>query len=172
MRSAEARIAFLVRGVVRQAMSDAGVQHVSIVGRGARRDLVERWCEVRVTDPPAMDALLLSTASKTELLLGGVPRADVHPLGDLYASELEPFCGSVGVSPPIDELAERAGLPALDRALRRLLDERRDPEAAFAHAPQIRNDVLQLLERTRFHRSRIGVVPKIGARTLGIDLLI
>ena len=172
MRSAEARIAFIVRGVVRQAMQDAGVQHVSIIGNGARHDLVARWCEVTPTDAPTSGALLLSTASKTELLLAGVPRADVHPLGDLYASELEPFCGRIGVGPPADGLAERAGLPALDLALRRLLDERRDPEAAFAHVPKIRNDVLQLLERTRFHRGRIGVVPKIGARTLGIDLFI
>lgn len=173
MTTPEARVAFVVRGVVQQAMVDARATGAEIVGRaGSQRELVERWCDVAPNHPGARN-LLVSAANKTELLLGEPDRADVYPIGDFYASELEQFGVAGELSEPVARLANAAGgVAQLDDVLRRLIDERRDVESACANAPHVRDEVIRLLEQNRFVRSRIGVVPKIGARTLGIDLFI
>lgn len=171
--SAEARVAFIIRGVVKQAMRDAGLEHVTVVGSEARRELVRRWCHVDIADNASGAALLLDTATKTELLLGQISPANLYPFGDLYASELADLGQNFDLSPDLKPIADRAGGTAqLDHVLRRLLDERRDPDEAFGEAPQLRAKVMQRLERTRFFRMQMGVVPKIGPRTLGIDLFV
>ena len=173
MQTPEARIAFIVRGVVQQAMRDAGAKHVKLAGCEQRqKELVLQWCDVAQTED-AGALIVLSAANKTELLLGQPPRADVYPLGDLYASDIEDLAGSYEIGGAVKRLADAAGgVRALDRALRSLLEERREPNQAFAHIPQVRDDVLEQLQNSRFRRLHIGVVPKIGARTLGIDLFI
>jgi hypothetical protein len=170
MQSAEARVAFVVRGVVLQAMQDARMRALACVG--ARTDavlLLERWCGISLAG--SEPALRVSPANKTELLLSdAVEAADLYPLGDLYASELTPWGGFVP-DPDIEALAREAGgIDRMDAALRRLLDERRPADAAFADLPHIRDAVMTRLQKTRFRRAHAGLVPKLGARTIGIDL--
>ena len=170
MQSAEARIAFVVRGVVRQAIEDAGV--AGLACSGPRTDavlLIERWCGRHLDGSPP--ALMVGTANKTQLLLSArLEPADLYPLGDLYASELIPWGGYVP-DPDLDDLVGKAGgIDRMDAALRRLLDERRPADAAFADLPHIRDAVMTRLRKTRFRRAHNGLVPKVGARTIGIDL--
>lgn len=170
MTEAAARIAFVVRGVVRQAMTDAGETQIRLVHEpAAQSELIEQWCALRFSG----HGLAINAANKTELLLGAAAPAAVFPLGDLYASEVAAMCGSFELSPAARELADAAGgIEPLDQALRKLLDERRDPAAAFQHIPALREPVLRRLQQTRFRRARSGIVPKLGARTIGIDLFI
>jgi hypothetical protein len=172
MQTAEARVAFIVRGVLHQALHDAGLSSVKFVGCEERqRQLVVDWCDVVQNDTG--ETLLVSAANKTELLLGDPARADVYPLGDLYASDVEQLCGSYELGPGAKGLADGAGgVRQLDQALRALFEERREAEQAFAHIAHVRDDVLQRLENNRFRLTHVGVVPKIGARTIGIDLFI
>jgi hypothetical protein len=173
MPAPEARIAFIVRGVVRQALKDGGFTSIKFVGcEQLQQKLVLGWCDV-VQDNDSGNALLISAANKTDLLLDEPLRADVYPLGDLYASDIVQFCGSYELGDSAKRLADAAGgIRELDRALRGLLEERREPDHAFAHIANVRDDVLQRLEHNRFRLTHVGVVPKIGARTLGIDLFI
>jgi hypothetical protein len=168
--SAEARAAFVVRGVVRQALADAGVSALVLVEPPtAASKLIERWCGLPFTD--ADRALTVSAACKTQLLLATDPlSADLYPLGDLYARDLATFGVSID-GDEVKELAESAGgIEKLDGALHKLLDERRVADAAFADLPHIRDAVMMRLQKARFHRAHMGIVPKLGARTIGIDL--
>lgn len=168
---AERRVAFVVSGVVRQAMADAGVATVRFVAPPAGgRPLIERWCGVANDDD---SPLTVSAATKTELLLAThTTRADLYPLGDLYASELAAF-GVADLSDDLHQLAALAGgIEFLDGALRRLLDERQPLAAAFAGLPHIREAVMTRLQKTRFRRAHMGIIPKLGSRTIGIDLQI
>jgi hypothetical protein len=168
--SPEARTAFVIRGVVRQALDDAGVSALALVGPPSEATkLIERWCGIPFTN--AEGALRVSAACKTELLLATNPlSADLYPLGDLYARDLLAFGVSVDLV-ELHELAEAAGgIEKLDGALHKLLDERRVADAAFADLPHIRDAVMTRLQKTRFRRARSGIVPKLGARTIGIDL--
>ncbi len=170
MTDAAQRIAFVVRGVVRQAMADAHETQLCLVHESsAQSALIEEWCALRFSG----HGLATSAANKTELLLGAAAPAAVTPLGDLYASEVAVFCGRYELSPTVRELAEAAGgIELLDAALRKLLDERHDPDAAFRYIPALREPVLRRLQQTRFRRAQSGIVPKLGARTIGIDLFI
>lgn len=170
MREPETRIAFVIRGVVRQAMVDAGAEglrlgHAPTTGSA----LIERWCGTAFQLNG--NALVVSAASKTDLLLAGpAPGADLYPLGDLYASELAVW-GVTEVDPRLRAITQQVGgIEQLDGVLRALLDERRPPDAAFAGLPHIRDAVMKRLQGTRFRRAHMGIVPKLGARTIGIDL--
>ena len=168
--SAEARAAFIITGVVRQAMADAGTRDLALVEpQSPASKLIERWCGVTFTI--ADTALKVSAASKTELLLAtDAPFADLYPLGDLYASELAAFGVSMSANDLQDFVHAAGGIEKLDGALHKLLDERRSADAAFADLPHIRDAVMTRLQKTRFRRAHIGIVPKLGARTIGIDL--
>jgi hypothetical protein len=171
--TAEARLAWVIRGVVEQAIRDAGAIGIRLAEpESAASRLIERWCGT--TFSAAGSALGVSALNKTELLLAGVrEHADLYPLGDLYASELAAFTAEAAVSGPVAELAAAAGgLAQLDAGLRRLLDERRTADAAFAGMVHVREMVLTRLHATRFGRTRAGIIPKLGARTIGIDLFI
>jgi hypothetical protein len=173
MQPVESRVAFVVRNVVTQAMRDAGCASLMLQGDPSpQSELIERWCGTSFAD--AAPGLRVSPANKTELLLGGVEqRCDVTPLGDLYASEVAQFAGGFVIGKRASELVEVAGgIEMLDGCLRKLLDERRNPDAAFAAMPHLRGRVLQCLEQSRFRRGGAGIVPKLGARTIGIDLFI
>jgi hypothetical protein len=118
-------------------------------------------------------ALLAHPASKTELLLGGrVPRADLFPFGDLYASQVAQLASGCTLPPEVAALAGRAGgLEGLDAALMRLIDGREPLAAATSTLPrEARNELAELYERGRFHRLHPRLVPKLSARTLGVDL--
>src|SRR5687768_4908708 len=99
--SAEARVVFIIRGVVKQAIRDAGLEHVKVVGSEARRELIRRWCDVDIADNASGAALLLDTATKTELLLGQISPANLYPFGDLYSSELTDLAAISDLSPDL-----------------------------------------------------------------------
>ena len=142
-------------GVVQQALADSGESHVVVTGDSPGLELLRSWCGDYVAD----SGLRLHTATKTCLLLGNVPQADVLPFGDLYASQLAELTGA----PPERE--------ALDQALRQFYDERIEWAAAVAHlSPEESADLRDQLEAARFRRARTGLVPKLGGRTIGIDL--
>lgn len=112
--------------------------------------------------------LRFDDAAKTHLLLGLAGPADVYPRGDLYCSQIIELYGSAEV-PAL--AAEFGGIETLDRVLSRYFDERLpwDVAAVELSVPQ-REKLAQLLEAARFRRMRYGLVPKLGARTIGIDL--
>lgn len=117
--------------------------------------------------------LIADPSSRTALLLGGpLPRADLFPLGDLFASRIERLAGGSTLSQEITALAERAGgLEALDAALARLVDARLPAITALdALDDDVARDLLRLYERGRYYRLRPRLVPKLSARTLGVDL--
>jgi hypothetical protein len=166
MPSAEARVAFVVDGVVRQALLDSGARAAHMIDANPKQAaLVRKWCAVEFSGDVADDTLLLSSANKTELMLSTArPRADVYPLGDLYATDVAGFAGGFELSDEVGAMVTRfGGIVALDGALRAFLEERRGTAQA---------ELEQWLARARFVRQQIGVVPKLGARTLGIDLFI
>src|SRR5690606_16030915 len=105
------------------------------------------------------------------LLAAAVPPEPLIPLGDLYASEVERLAGSWSAPPEVAALADLAGgIDRLDAALIEHLDRRRPAEAALASLPPAaRAAVLDALETGRFARRRIGLVPKLTTRTLGVD---
>lgn len=118
-------------------------------------------------------ALLAHPASKTELLLGGrMPRADLFPLGDLYATQVAQLAEGCTLPPNVAKIADAAGgIEAVDAALMRWIEGRESMAASLdGLAPESRRDVAELYERGRFHRLRPRLVPKLSARTLGVDL--
>jgi hypothetical protein len=117
------------------------------------------------------DSLAADPANKTALLLGGpLPPEPLLPLGDLYASEVAELGGGWSAPPEVLRLAELAGsVQRLDDALRELLD-RRDPAALDGLPPEAREGVRAALARGAASRLSGRVVPKIGFRTLGVDL--
>jgi hypothetical protein len=116
------------------------------------------------------DALVAHPANKTALLLGGeFPPAPLLPLGDLYASQVERLAGAWTGPARVHELAGRAGgIEALDAALRELLD-RRSFDAAGVPG-DVAAAINAALHANRFARRRAGLIPKLSARTIGIDL--
>jgi hypothetical protein len=116
-------------------------------------------------------ALTAHPVNKTALLLGGrVPHADLLPLGDLWASQVERLTGRWSAPPDVEAAAAAAGgVEELDAALRRMVDERGEiAEVGFGGAAA--EQLLEMYERGRFFRLRPRLVPKLTARTLGIDL--
>lgn len=116
--------------------------------------------------------LIAHPATKTALLLGGpLPRADLFPLGDLYASQVAQLAGGWSVPGELEPVLRRiGGVDVLDGALVRLIDGRETRSAALAALGQAADEILRLYERGRFYRLRPGLVPKLGARTIGVDL--
>jgi hypothetical protein len=161
------------------ALGDAGVRRVTDPAAGeadaAQPELVrtERHrMALRVT-AAAGGLLAAHPVNKTTLLLGDAPPPEpLLPLGDLYASRVAALAGGWSGPPRLRSLAERAGgIAALDAALERLLEERREPADALAALP--RDAAAELLARLaggRFLRRRLGLVPKLGTRTPGTDL--
>jgi hypothetical protein len=119
------------------------------------------------------DALVAHPANRTALLLGGrLPWADLLPFGDVPASHVEALAGRWSASADVEALAAAAGgITVLDAALERLVDRREPSDAALAGLDgTVAQQVLRLYERGRPFRLRARLVPKLGARTIGIDL--
>lgn len=136
-----------------------------------------------------LDALVLGTSNKTELLLGyGTLHGDLasalNPIGDLYKAQVRGLAAHLGVpesvrvKPPsadlwagqTDEAELGATYEELDRLLLRLVDERVPPDrlveegfdAAF---------VRQVARRVRAnqYKRRPPVIAKLSSRTIGPD---
>jgi hypothetical protein len=118
-------------------------------------------------------ALVAHPANRTALLLGGrLPAADLLPLGDVTASQVEALAGSWSGPHDVEALAgEMGGAAVLDAALYRLVDERQSPDEALLDVPrEAAARLLHCYGRGRWFRLRPGLTPKLSVRTLGIDL--
>ncbi|MGQ0813620.1 MAG: hypothetical protein ACT4O1_04065 [Gemmatimonadota bacterium] len=164
------RVERIIVAVLRQTFAAARTVHFTLIGDGADARFAAALCELAGASPGP--GLTVAGASKTALLLGTAGSADVLPLGDLYHSQLVVLIGAVPLPPVVAELAHACGgAETLDHALQRFFDERRDWAAATNElAPAARHMLEHQLDAARFRRARVGIVPKLGARTLGIDL--
>lgn len=190
------RVAGVIAGVLTQAIADSGADSCILLADGSpeagllaellasRLDgsfrtapadgagwpqLLESWARVARDQPGALVAV---ATNKTAAVLGGALPGPVLPLADLWASQVHALCGAWSGPAAVHELAERAGgIDALDRALAMLVDRRRMPQEASALLPaDVGGTLLALWEKGRFARRRLGLVPKLGTRTIGVDL--
>jgi hypothetical protein len=117
------------------------------------------------------DALVANAATKTALLLGGeLPPEPLLPLGDLWASEVAAMAGGWSAPAPVSRIAEMAGgIEALDAALRRWIDGR-DPAGLDDLPSHVRDTIRRAFAAGRVSRTWPRTVPKLGYRTLGVDL--
>lgn len=117
------------------------------------------------------DALVANPVNRTVVLLSGDPPPDpLLPLADLYASEIEELTGDWSGPREVMEIARRSGgVAVLDAALRARLDGR-DPHGLRSLPAEVAAAVDALLARGRAARRAAWIVPKIGYRTLGVDL--
>lgn len=193
------RIARIVRGVIEQALRDAGARAIVLLDDGSpEAGLARAWLAPlggallteagAAADPDAEEelrrrarvraraagALTASAANKTALLLTPVgPPEPLLPLGDLYASQIEALCGAWSAPAEVRALADAAGgIAALDGALVARIERRRPEGSAFgALPPEVRSALGARLAEGRWWRRRAGLVPKLGMRSIGADLL-
>lgn len=117
--------------------------------------------------------LVAHPCNRTALLLcGRPPWADLLPLGDLWASQVERLTGRWSAPEAVEALAAAVGgVAVIDDALERMLDRREPQDAALAALPEgAARRLLGFYERGRPYRLRPRLIPKLAARTLGIDL--
>lgn len=167
------RVSAILRGVLQQAVADAGVSHVTVQGNDEAARFVRELCIAALgKDAVGPGSLRVAPDSKTALLLGSNPEADILLLGDLYYSQVVELAGSAALSADQSDLAAACGgIDALDRALSRFFDQRERWDVAVTDVPpSARARLKQALDAARFKRARLGLIPKLGARTIGIDL--
>jgi len=137
----------------------------------------------------ALDALVLGTSNKSELLLGyGTLHGDlasaINPLGDLYKTQVRQLAEHLGVPEAIRHKAPSADLwpgqtdeedlgvryDEVDRLLWLLVDARASRDAALAagFAPDLVDGVRQRVASMQFKRVP-PIVAKVSSRTLGRD---
>ena len=159
-----------VEGVERVGVSRTEVESVlHLYGPVSRARLEEELRRMRARTIDG--ALPAHPANKTALLLGGdLPPEPLLPLGDLWASEVDALAGNWSAPEPVRRLAEAAGsVEALDAVLRRWSEER-DLTALDDLPLRIVEDVRRRLAAGRASRIFPRIVPKLGYRTLGVDL--
>ncbi|HEX2092233.1 MAG TPA: hypothetical protein VHG28_07510 [Longimicrobiaceae bacterium] len=117
------------------------------------------------------DALPAAPDNKTALLLdGALPPEPFLPLGDLWASEVAELAGGWSAPAGVRALAEAAGgIDRLDAALRARVD-RRDPTGLDGLPGGVAEEVRRRFALGRASRLAVRLVPKVGSRTLGLDL--
>jgi len=133
--------------------------------------------------------LVLGTSNKSELLTGyftkwGDGAADLCPIGDLYKTQVRRLAGRIGVpekvieKPPSGDLWEgqtdeeelRIDYETLDRILMGIELGMTDVDiikSAEAPPGQVRH--VRMLVAKSVHKRRLGLIPKLGARTVGQD---
>lgn len=195
MSDRSAHVAAVIGGVVAASARDAGRTRIVIVDHAApESSLLERLLRdagfplpvVRVTGSDVDDArararraaggdgLVVDPVNKTVAVLFPELLAEpLLPLADLYASRVRALAGDWSAPGAARELIERAGgVDAVDAFLEAHLEERRPLDSALG---SIIDAGARAALRERFlagwwWRRRVGVVPKLGSRTLGLDL--
>lgn len=119
-----------------------------------------------------LGALLAHPSNKTALLLSrSAPPESLLPLGDLYASQVAALAGGWSLPDEVRDLAERlGGIEVLDAALMKLFEHRAPAAALEPLGAGEGAELVARLDAARFARARVGLVPKLGRRTLGVDL--
>lgn len=198
--AAAARVERIVCGVVEAALLAAGAHGLLVLeDRSPEGELVYGWLQRAFGDKAQRVAVVASNVqgmepadahrlaaeraygrllvvhpvNRTMLLLGGAPpRADLLPLGDVAASWIRRLHGDCTLSGDVLAAADAVGgLDRLDAVLAAWIDGRADSAAAVADLdPAAAALITELYERGRFYRLWPRLVPKLGARTLGIDL--
>jgi hypothetical protein len=164
-------LAPLAEGLVRVRLNDLQVDSL-LHSAGGIGDTLEARVEAhRFLVRLVSGAVATSALTKTDLLLGGeMPPEPFLPLGDLYASEVVALAGDWRGSPNARRLAEAAGgVERLDAVLRALLDGR-DARALEKLPASAAAEVRAALRRGSSSRSHPRLVPKLGTRTIGVDL--
>jgi hypothetical protein len=157
-------------GAIRITASEANVESVLHLSPGAAPEAVRheiRRMKARLTP----GVLAAHPGNKTALLLNArLPPEPLLLLGDLWASEVAELAGGWSAPPPVTRIAEQAGgIAMLDDALRAYVD-RRDPRGLGALPPEAADAVRRALNAGRPGRMHPFIIPKIGSRTLGVDL--
>ncbi|MEA3166606.1 MAG: synthase [Thermoplasmata archaeon] len=133
--------------------------------------------------------LVCGTGNKSELLTGyftkhGDGGVDLQPIGDLYKTQVRQLGRHLGVPKPILSKPPSAGLfkgqtdegemgltyAQLDAILRGMELNHSLPtivRKTGLAAPLVRK--VETMVRTTEHKRRLALIPKIGARTVGID---
>lgn len=117
--------------------------------------------------------LVASPVNRTVALLESAPIPEpLLPLGDLWASRVAELTGSWSGPPHVRRLAEACGgIQDLDAALTRWARRDEGPEPARAGLSRSAHAQLSAaIESARFARTRVGLIPKLGDNTAGIDL--
>jgi hypothetical protein len=117
--------------------------------------------------------LLAHPANKTELLLShDLPPERLLPLGDLYATQIQELTGGYTLSAEVDSMITAAGsVAAVDGALAAWLEGRNDLDVALSSlVPEAQNRLRTRLAGNRCARRWPRIVPKLGSRTLWVDL--
>jgi len=135
------------------------------------------------------DFLVCGTGNKSELLTGyftkwGDGGVDVQPIGDLYKTQVRDLARHLGVPKPIIDKPPSAGLYAgqtdegdlgltyaqLDSVLKGMeLNLSADVIARKTKLDRALVDKVEGMVRKTEHKRRMPLIPKIGARTVGID---
>ena len=119
--------------------------------------------------------LLAHPACKTVLLLSDVaPPERLLPFGDVYASTLAAWAGDVTLGDDVRDMADLAGgIEPLDSVLRDWLEGRSPLRRALEGLPEAaRPAVFERLRLNRALRRWPRCVPKLGTRTLWIDVFV
>lgn len=156
--------------VVRVTATDAEVESVLHLATGVSGEALRH--EVRGLKARLVPgALAAHPGNKTALLLSAkLPPEPLLPLGDLWASEVAELAGGWSAPGPVQRIAEDAGgIDMLDDALRACVD-RRDPRGLDALPEDVADVVRRATAAGRAARMHPTIVPKMGARTLGVDL--
>jgi hypothetical protein len=156
--------------VIRVIVADAEVEPVLHLAVGTSPERVREEIG-RMHARLVPGAITANPANKTALLLGGdLPPEPLLPLGDLWASEVAALAGDWSAPPSVGWLADACGgIEALDGALRAYVD-RREPDGLGTLPAPVADEVRRVLEAGRPARLNPRIVPKVGTRTLGVDL--
>jgi len=133
--------------------------------------------------------LVLGTSNKSEFLTGyftkwGDGASDICPIGDLYKTQVSKLAGRIGVPDKIVERVPSGDLwsgqtdeselgidyETLDRILLGIelgMEDLAIIKGAEVRASQV-SHVRKLVAKS-VHKRRLGLIPKIGARTIGQD---
>ena len=179
------RIGRIVTAVLAEAVRVTGRGGIVVTCDGSpEARLLTSWCRAFLSVPLRTresgdeerghsEFLAAHPANKTALLLGrNFPLEPLLPLGDLYASQVKELTGGYNL-PGQEWLAEAAGgIDALDRALQLHFESWLPADQAAEQLPKAaRGPFLEAVRAGRFWRERAGLIPKLSARTIGIDLL-
>jgi hypothetical protein len=190
------RIARVICGVLDDALRASGKSGLVVLDDGSpEAALLIHWCGEYLAGPfwsaegqpealvelrvralhlaAEKSALMAWPANKTALLLGrDRPGEPLLPLGDLYATQIRELARGWSVPADVQLIVDSAGgLDCVDEALHAIYEGWSTAEKGAEHLPvKARGPFLEAVRAGRFWRQRPGLVPKLGTRTIGIDL--